>query len=316
MKDRRNFIKNTLTLLAMNTLSGKLELGKLKNIGIQLFSLPKLLEEDFLKAIKMLAKMGYSELEFFGPYSYSHPVAHEGWKAITPMLGFSGSGYFDKDIHEIKVILDDHGMTSPSAHTDLDTLIHHMDQLAEAAHILGHKYVTLPAIPDDRRQSLDDYSRIAEIFNQIGENAKRAGIRFAYHNHGYGIKPWGEVFPLEIIFDKTDPDLVFFEMDIYWTAAGGADPFSWLKKHGSRYRLLHIKDMKPRKQFSADGNDASQWIELFPFMTSAGDGDLGVEEIVNTALTIGVEHCFVEQDMVANPEIALARSFEFLKELI
>jgi sugar phosphate isomerase/epimerase len=156
---------------------------------------------------------------------------------------------------------------------------------------------------------------MAETFNQIGENAKKAGIRFAYHNHGYGIKPWGEVIPMEIIFAETDPDLVYFEMDIYWTAAGGADPVTWLKKYGSRYRLLHIKDMKPRKNFSGDGNDASQWIELFPFMTPAGDGDLGVKEIVETALATGVEHFFVEQDMVATPEVALARSFDFLKEI-
>jgi hypothetical protein len=92
----------------------------------------------------------------------------------------------------------DHAMTSPSAHTDLDTLIHNMDQLAEASHLLGHQYVTLPAIPDDRRQSLDEYRRIAETFNRIGENAKKAGIKFAYHNHGYGIKPWGEVVPLKL----------------------------------------------------------------------------------------------------------------------
>ncbi|NND32635.1 MAG: sugar phosphate isomerase/epimerase [Saprospiraceae bacterium] len=316
MHNRRNFIKNALTPLAINKLTGMLEFDKIKNIGIQLFSLPKLLEDDFLMTIKMLAKIGYTELEFFGPYSFSHPAAHEGWKVITPMLGFSGSGYFGKDIQEIKMILDDHDMTSPSAHTDLNTLIHHMDQMAEAAHILGHQYVILPAIPDDRRQSLDDYSRIAETFNQIGENAKKAGIKFTYHNHGYGIKPWGEVSPLEIIFNETDPELVFFEMDIYWTAAGGADPVSWLRKYGSRYRLLHIKDMKPRKEFSGDGNDAPQWIELFPFMTSAGDGDLGVEEIVETAQSTGVEHFIVEQDMVVNPERALARSFDFLNKKI
>jgi sugar phosphate isomerase/epimerase len=104
-------------------------------------------------------------------------------------------------------------------------------------------------------------------------------------------------------------------MDIYWTVAGGADPITWLKKYGSRYRLLHIKDMKPRKQFSGDGNDASQWIELFPLMASAGDGDLEVQEIVETAYSTGVEHFFVEQDMVANPGIALARSFDFLNSL-
>ncbi len=289
--------------------------GKLKNLGVQLFSLPKSLETDFVATVKMLVKMGYNELELFGPYPFSHATAQERWKTLAPMLGFSGSGYFGREIGEIKMILDDHGMTSPSAHTDLDTLVHHMDRLGEAANVFGHKYVTLPAIPEEKRKSLDDYKKIAASFNEIGSSAKNAGIRFAYHNHGYGLKPVDGKMPLEIIFDETDPELVFFEMDIFWTAAGGLEPVDLLKKYHNRYRLMHIKDMKTKTQFSGDGGDASQWMELFPLMTSAGEGELGVKEIMEVALTTGIEHFFIEQDLVADPEIALAKSSAYLKSI-
>ena len=67
---------------------------------------------------------------------------------------------------------------------------------------------------------------------------------------------------------------MFFEMDIYWTAAGGGDPV--LKDYPVRYKLLHLKDMKERRQFKGDGGDSSQWIELFPYMTSVGDGVLDI----------------------------------------
>lgn len=287
-------------------------LGQLDKVGIQLFSLPKLLELDFEKAIELLAAMGYKEIEVFGPYPFSSQSAHERWKAVTPALGFSGSGYFGKSIREVKVIFEDNGLSAPSAHTDLETLINGMDKLAEAAQILGHEYVTLPAIPGDKRQTMDDYKKIAETFNKIGENAKKLGLKFAYHNHGYGLKPVDGVVPLEIILDQTDPDLVFFEMDIYWTAAGGADPLAYLDRYSNRYHLLHLKDMKEAKTFSGDGSTADQWIELFPYMTTAGDGVLGVDEIVEKALSIGVKHFFVEQDMVAQPEVALKRSADFL----
>ncbi len=315
MPDRRTFIKELSMLTAMSAIPITTSKGQLKNLGVQLFSLPKSLETDFVATVKMLAKMGYNELELFGPYPFSHETAQEWWKTLAPMLGFSGSGYFGREIGEIKTILDDHGMTSPSAHTDLDTLVHHMDRLGEAANVLGHKYVILPAIPDEKRKSLDDYKKIAASFNEIGSAAKKVGIRFAYHNHGYGLKPVDGKMPLEIIFDETDPELVFFEMDIFWTAAGGLEPVDLLKKYHNRYRLMHIKDMKPKTQFSGDGGDASQWMELFPLMTSAGEGELGVKEIMEVALTTGIEHFFIEQDLVADPEIALAKSSAFLKSI-
>jgi sugar phosphate isomerase/epimerase len=122
--------------------------------------------------------------------------------------------------------------------------------------------------------------------------------------------------PLQIILENTDPNLVFFELDIFWTASGGANPIDYLTKYPNRYKMLHLKDMKEKKEFSGDGGNASQWIPLFGNMITAGDGVLDLKGIVNKAKEIGVEHYFVEQDMVANPEIALRRSLDFLKPKI
>lgn len=316
MTNRRDFIKNTSLLAAASMMPFQEvinELKKMKKIGIQLFSLPKSLSADFEASIKMLSKMGYKEIELFGPFPFSDEKAQESWKKVTPMLGFSGSGFFGKSPQDVKRILSDNGIKAPSAHTDLDTLVNKMDKLGEAAQTLGYKYVVLPSIPEDKRKTLDDYKRMAETFNKIGENAKKVGLKFAYHNHGYGIKPTNGQVPLSIIYDQTDPNLVFFELDIYWTAAGGADPIAYLDKYKKRYHLIHLKDMKEKKEFSGDGNNAAQWIELFPFMTTAGDGVMNVKSIVEKAQAVGVKHFFVEQDMVAQPEIALKRSFDFLK---
>lgn len=316
MQNRRNFIKTAATLSAAALTPAWVfeEAGKISKIGIQLFSLPKLLEKDFAGAVKMLAGMGYKELELFGPYTFSAPAAQASWKAVTPMLGFSGSGYFGKTIQEVKSILKDNGLTTPSAHTDLETLLHHMDKLGEAANVLGHKYVVLPAIPEDRRKTMDDYKRIADDFNTIGENARKVGLKFAYHNHGYGLQPVNGQIPFEYLVEQTDPKLVFLEMDIFWTAAGGADPIAYLKKYPNRYRLMHLKDMREKKRFSGDGSNAAQWVELFPLMTTAGDGVLDLKNILTTAKSVGVKHFLVEQDMVANPETALKRSIDFLKK--
>lgn len=318
MNQRRNFLKTlaagavTNVMLADDIFANP---SGLKKIGVQLFSLPKMLENDFEGSMKMLSKMGYKEIEMYGPFPYSVKSAHDRWNAITPSLGFSGSGYFGKTAKEVKKILTENGLTSPTIHTDLDTLQNGMDKLGEAAHILGHKYVGLPAIPDEKRKNLDAYKRIAEDFNKIGEAAKKVGLKFAYHNHGYGLVEMEGKIPLQLILEQTDPNLVFFEMDLYWTTAGGADPIAYLNNYPNRYHLLHIKDMAKKVRFEGDGGDASQWIKLFPFMTTAGDGVLDLKSIIAKAQQVGVKHFIVEQDMVNHPEIALKKSFDYLASL-
>ncbi|MEA1786016.1 sugar phosphate isomerase/epimerase [Arenibacter sp. GZD96] len=305
-------------LLAESALAspGLWKLPKLvKQLGIQLFSLPKMLEADFEATIAMLSKMGYSEIELFGPYTFSAPSAQERWKAVTPMLGFNGSGYFGLREQEVKAIFKAHQITIPSMHTDLDTLENHMESLGNAGQALGATYVVLPAIPDERRQTLDDYKAMADTFNKIGKSAKEVGLKFAYHNHGYGLSPVDGQIPLHLILDHTDPELVFLEMDIFWTIAGKADPIAYLKKYKNRYHLMHVKDMKEHQTFSGDGGDAAQWIALFPNMASCGEGVLDLEAIIPAALDNGVKHFFVEQDMVADPEVALKKSSTYLSKL-
>ena len=315
---RRQFIKNAsilsaTSLLPMNDLTENMK--GVKKIGVQLFSLPRMLEKNFRGTIQMLSQMGYKEVELYGPYTFSAKSAQERWSALKPMLGFGGSGYFGQSAQMVKAVFKEFHMSAPSIHTDLDTLQNNMAQLGEAAHILGHEYVVLPSIPDEKRQTLDDYKKMADAFNKIGEEAKKVGVKFGYHNHGYGIKEMNGKVPLQIILDNTDPNLVFFEMDIYWTAAAGADPVAYLEKYPNRYKMLHIKDMKVKKQFSGDGGDAQQWMTLFPYMTTAGSGVLDIKAIIEKGKKVGVKHFFVEQDMVADPQIALKKSIDYLKSL-
>jgi len=315
---RRQFIGCTVKASA-STLLFSSELFKtsplLDKIGIQFFSLPKMLDSDMEGALAMLSKIGYKEVELYGPYPFSSPSAIERWNAVTPSLGFKGSGYFGHTAVEMKKLLFENGFSVPSIHTDLDTLQTKMDKLGEAAQILGNEYVVLPSIPAENRKTLDDYKKMAESFNEIGESAKKQGIKFAYHNHGYGWKEVGGQIPMELIFTNTDPSLVFFEMDIFWVTAGGADPVTLLGKYKNRYPLMHVKDMKEKVHFSGDGGDSKQWIELFPYMTTAGNGVLDLGSIITKAKENGVKHFIVEQDMVNEPQKALKTSFNYLASL-
>jgi sugar phosphate isomerase/epimerase len=322
--NRKDFLKTTaLGTLGSTLLPGILKanphgikaLEMLDTLGIQLFSLPKMLEADLRGTLAMLAELGYAELELFGPYAFSAESNKASWLQLSPMLGFSGSGCFGVSTGEFKAMASDLGLKIPSLHTDLDTLEQHMPALAGAARDLGATYVTLPFIPAERRQSLDDYKKMADTFNRIGQSALEEGIRFAYHNHGYGLQEQDGQVPFRVLLEATDPLSVFLEMDVFWTAAGKADPVTYLKDYKGRYKMMHLKDMKERKYFSGDGGDPGQWMELFPLMASAGKGVLDLEAIVKAALETGVDHFFVEQDLVANPREALGESHRYLGSL-
>lgn len=289
--------------------------GEIKKLGVQLFSIPKIVEADFAGTMKELAKVGYKEIEFYGPYEFSAAEDIERWKGVAPSLGFSGSGFYGRSVKEVKKIMDDSGMATSSLHTGMATLhdATALGKLADAANALGAKYVVLPSAPT--QPDLDGYRKQADDFNEIGRNAKKLGVRFAYHNHGNGLSPIDGTIPLELTFEKTDPDLVFFQMDIYWMTAGGVDVVKYLDKYKGRFRLMHIKDMSKAVRFSGDGGDSKQWIELFPYLTNAGSGVLDMKSILSAAKKSGVEHFIVERDLAPDGVEDLAKSYEYLSKL-
>lgn len=285
----------------------------LKKIGVQLFSIPKITEQDFAGTMQKLAAIGFKEIEFYGPYSFSATEDKERWGSVTPSLGFSGSGFFGLTTQQVKKILDDNGLSAPSMHTGLMSLNGAMGPLAEAANALGSKYVVLPSAAT--QTTLDGYKKQADEFNTFGRNAHKYGIRFAYHNHGNGLKPLDGKIPFELLMESTDPELVFFQMDIYWMTAGGVDVVAYLDKYPGRFRLMHVKDMSKEVRFSGDGGDPQQWIELFPYLTDAGSGVLDLKKIIPRAQKSGVEHFIVERDLAPNGLDDLKNGLTYLKKL-
>jgi sugar phosphate isomerase/epimerase len=290
-------------------------MARLDRVGVALFTIPKLLDADIEGAFTLLSDIGYKEVELFGPYPFSVPAAHERWKTVATSLGLKNSGLFGRTPGQMRATLDRHGLSAVGMHVDMGTLRARLSEAAEAAHALGLKYFGISAIPAAERTTLDGYKRVADDFNEVGARMARLGVRFIYHNHGYGLTAMGGQIPLRVVLDRTDPKLVFMEMDLFWTVAGGADPVELLEAYPGRYRLMHVKDMKERVRFKGDGGDAPQWMELFPYMADAGSGVLDLRAMLAHAKKSGVEHFLVEQDLVANPTESLRTSHRFLTGL-
>ena len=281
--------ENTDTAKTTDTTSNVVAAQPLGPFGLQLYTLRDDLPKDPKGILKQVADMGYKQIE-----------GYEGPKGL----------WWGMKNKEFKSYLDELGLVMISSHCEFKK---DFERKAGEAGEIGLKYLIAPWLGPQKK--LDDFKKFAETFNKCGDICKKHGLKFAYHNHGYGLKEMDGQIPLKLILDGTDPSLVFFEMDLYWTTAGGADPVAYLESFKNRYRLMHVKDMSKKVQFSGDGGSPEQWIELFPYMTTAGSGVIDLKTILPKAKENGVQHFIVEQDMVAQPEVNLKKSFDYLAAL-
>lgn len=232
--------------------------AKLKNFGIQLWSVREDLEKDPKGVLKQLASYGYRQIESF-----------EGSKGM-----FWGMSHTD-----FKKYMDDLGTKIIASHCDITKDFE--KKAAEAAEI-GMKYLICPW--KGPQKSLDDFKKFADEFNQKGEICKKNNIRFAYHNHDYPFAAMDGQFPQDVMMKNTDAGLVDFEMDMYWVVTGGQDIETWLKKYPNRFRLCHVKDRKK----NVSEKDAS---------CDLGTGSINYPRILKTAKKYGVQYFIVEQEL-------------------
>jgi sugar phosphate isomerase/epimerase len=205
-------------------------------------------------------------------------------------------------------MIGDAGLRVPSGHFDYEKVESSFDY----AHQLGLAYMVCPMLPTNMQaSSLDDFKRAAEKFNHWGEAAKRAGFRFAFHNHNYEFKKFGVTTGYQTLIAGTDPKLVWFEMDCYWVTQAGLNPVEMLNSLGSRIRMLHIKDRLPGVSVSQTLDKAAE------HFTEVGTGTLNFRAIAAAARSAGVEHYFVEQDEISKPVYeSLDTSFQNAKKLL
>jgi sugar phosphate isomerase/epimerase len=249
-----------------------------KPIGLQLYTVGAELDKDYDGTLRQIAAIGYKEIET--GVSPKHKAA------------------------DVKKSLQDAGLQCKSLHMGFGG----MDEALPYAKEIGAKYVissvTLPKVSEPGKfdpktfmaqlaaLTLDDFKKIAARCNELGEQAKKAGVQFGYHNHNFEFKPLGGgEFGYDIILRETDPSLVTFELDCGWMVAAGQDPVTYLTKYPNRYRLLHIKDFQ-RTPIPSVGLDES----VRPKPAELGRGHINYVPIFAAAKKTEVELYYVEQE--------------------
>jgi sugar phosphate isomerase/epimerase len=166
-------------------------------------------------------------------------------------------------------------------------------------------------LPKAMWTSLDGFKQAADQYNKWGEQVKRAGMRFGFHNHNYEFRRFGDTTGFDALISRTDANLVCMEMDCYWIVQAGQDPVEMFKRLGGRIQLLHLKDRKAGFPTSQDLNEQAE------HFAPVGAGTLDWKHILRAAEENGVRHMFVEQDSGELPPTESLRiSYQNLQRLL
>jgi sugar phosphate isomerase/epimerase len=226
----KNFLSvGVLTILVLLATSSTLAGAKKKHLGIATYSV-KGLESDIEGSFKSLADAGYVVMEI------------SNYNAGTGMVaGLKPAEY--------AALAEKYGLDIISSHArakfdvkDPDATLAAWGKVFDDHKAMGCKYVIFPMYT--WAGTVEGLKAECELMNKIGAEANKRDLKFGYHNHNFEfatIAGTDKIYE-DFLIANTDPDKVFFQMDVYWITVGGQDPVAYLKKYSDRFKVLHIKD--------------------------------------------------------------------------
>jgi sugar phosphate isomerase/epimerase len=256
----------------------------LKTVGVQLYTVRRVLPKEPLETLRAIEQIGYQEVE-----------------CTADNLGAMWDSLKKTSLRAVSV------------HVNEELFIRQQDKLPAAvqdAASHGFQYVVCPYVKPGDRGGPDVMRKLGDNLNKAGELCRQSSISLCYHSHAFEYQPAGDHRLLDVLMDSTDPKLVSLELDVMWAHVAGVDPVSVIKQYGSRIPLLHLKNVAagveprfneniPRTAF----HDLSNGAVDFPAVLAA-------------ASHAGVKHYFVEQDETpGNPLDSLRASFQYLAGL-
>jgi sugar phosphate isomerase/epimerase len=252
-------------------------------IGIQLYSVKDELPKDFKGTLQKLADIGYSSVE---PY------------------GFTKDDFFGHTMKELSAIAKDMGMSVSGSHIWSSISVENPTQkewdfwknCAEIMQSGGAQWAVQSSIP--KIKSLDDLKRVVSYFNRAGEVCKNGGVKFAFHNHYDEFREVEGEMLLDYLIKNTDPQLVFFQLDLGHVVNGGGDCEHYLRNYPGRIALWHASDFNLANR---------QYIE-------AGKGSVPYPALFDLAESSGLEQLIVEQETQGDIFASCKVDFDYLKK--
>jgi sugar phosphate isomerase/epimerase len=253
-------------------------------LGVQLWSFREQAKADPVAMLRMVRRMGLTHVET--------------------------AGLYDMPAAQLADTLRKAGLRATSMHVPYEDFKNHPDVVIANAKALGVKWVGVPWYPHgDSGFTEADARRAIADFNQFGRTLKDAGLTFFYHNHGYEPVPYGDGTLLDLVIRETDPELVKFEMDVLWTWLPGVDPVALIKKYPGRFKLMHIKDLKPGLPRGSLTGGLPEEQQAAP-----GEGQVPWAALLKAAEEDGFEYYYIE-DETPTPLVGVPKTITFLERL-
>jgi sugar phosphate isomerase/epimerase len=259
--------KQTLFFLAILLIS---EIGQAQRplytapLGVQTYTFRRSIGQEPAKVLDTIKMMGFTEIE--GGSGRMHPA-------------------------DFKKLCDDRNISIPSTGAGYEDLVNKIDSVVWRAKMLGSKYVMCAWIPHQNNElTFENAKKAVEDFNRAGKILKENGLTFCYHAHGYEFQPYEDGTLLDYMFKNTNPEYVSFQMDIFWIQFGGGDPVGLLKKYGSRWKTMHLKDMRKGTKKDLTG------LTSVENDVTLGTGELDLPAIFKEAKRVGIKHYFIEDE--------------------
>ena len=256
--------------------------GNAQEIGLQLYSVRNEVKQDLKGTLQKLRSMGIKELE--GGDTYGMRI--EDYMSMIQTMGFKMIGIG----------------------VDYDALTKDLTPVIEQAKKMGADNVICFWIGHKGDEfGMADVEEAAKRFNDAGKKFKEAGLDFCYHVHGYEFRPSSNGTLFDDLMNKTNPQFVNIELDVYWAKQGCADPVSIIKKYPSRIKMLHLKDRQHGTVCNNTGHADEETNVVL------GKGDVNIAEIMKAARKAGVKHYFIE-DESSRVMKQLPESISYLKQ--
>ncbi len=270
-------------------------------VGLQLFTFFGLIDEDVQGTLKKIAAIGYKEMES----AFSKKGGYYGMKPKQFAMMVNDLGMIWKSHHVLgapfklppgaKMPTDANGkpLTIPPMKNLRDNMQQLVDEVAEG----GVEYLVCANTPIN---TMDEINSSIEVLNKTGEASKKAGLKFAYHNHDAEFKEIDKKVPYHLMLTQLNADEVKMELDLAWAVKGGADPVDLFKQHPGRFPLWHVKDLDATHE------------KILP----VGEGTIDFKRIFANAQVAGMKHFFVEHDMPADAFASITTSYKNIQQLL
>jgi len=244
-------------------------------IGLQLYTLRDDLKADFAGTIRAVAQMGYEYIET--------------------------TGFMGEHSPEMAQLLRETGLKIAGLGFDLNTLENEPQQVIDACRAWNGHYAVTFWIDEAQRQSADDWKRIAERFNRIGDALAAGSVPFLYHVHGYEFTEYDGARGIDILMQHTDPRYFNLEPDTYWVEYGGASAVEFCQQYADRIHAVHLKDYISKPEMHD---------------VEVGEGAIDMPAILRLAIQHQWEWLIVEQERYHRPPIeAAARCLQNIQRM-